>query len=48
MPERDDPTVRELLVGAYRLLYHVAESDVVILGVLHQRRDLDRSGRSEG
>ena len=47
MPERDDPTVRELLVGAYRLLYHVAESDVVILGVLHQRRDLDRSGRSE-
>ena len=47
VPERDDPTVRELLVGAYRLLYHVAESDVVILGVLHQRRDFDRSGHSE-
>ena len=47
VPERDDPTVRELLVGSYRLLYHVAESDVVILGVLHQRRDLDRSGESE-
>ena len=47
VPERDDPTVRELLVGTYRLLYHVAVSDVVILGVLHQRRDFDRSGRSD-
>ena len=47
VPERDDPTVRELLVGPYRLMYDVAGSDIVILGVLHQRRDLDRSGRSE-
>ena len=46
VPERDDATVRELLVGPSRLLYHVAESDVVILGVLHQRREFDRSGRS--
>ena len=45
VPERNDPTVRELLVGPYRLLYHVAESDIVILGVLHQRQDFDRWGR---
>ncbi len=45
VPERDDPMVRELLVGPYRLLYQVAELNVVILGVLHQRRDFDRWGR---
>ncbi len=48
VPERDDPTVREILVGPYRLLYHVAESDVHILSVLHQRRDFDRTDRFEG
>ena len=48
VPERDDPTVRELLVGPYRLLYYAAESDVAILGVLHQRRDFDRWGRLDG
>ncbi len=29
VPEYDDPRVRELLVGPYRLLYHIAESEVV-------------------
>lgn len=44
VPERDDPTVREVLVGRYRLLYRVADSDVIILGVLHQRQDFERWG----
>jgi len=44
VPERDDPTVRELLVEPYRLLYNITESAVVILGLLHQRRDFDRWG----
>ena len=40
VPERSDPDIRELLVDPFRLLYHVAESEVVILGILHQRRNL--------
>ncbi len=48
VPELDDPTVRELLVGPYRLLYHIDEEEVSILGVLHQRRDFDRWGRLDG
>lgn len=48
VPERDDPHVRELLVGPYRLLYHVDGSVVYVLSVLHQRRDFDRSDRSNG
>ncbi len=47
VPERDDPRVRELLVGPYRLLYHVDESKVHILSMLHQRRDFDLSDRSD-
>ena len=41
VPERDDPTIRELIVGSYRLMYHVAESEIAIVGVLHQRREFE-------
>ena len=44
VPERDEPRVRELLVDPYRLIYSADDSKVVILGVLHQRRDFDRWG----
>jgi len=40
--EHDDPNVRQLLVDPFRLLYRVGEADVFILGVLHQRQDLQR------
>lgn len=46
VPERDESRVRELLVEPYRLIYSAGESEVVILGVLHQRRDFDRWGRT--
>lgn len=42
VPEYDDPEVRQLLVDPFRLLYRVGEADVFILGVLHQRQDLQR------
>jgi plasmid stabilization system protein ParE len=42
VPEWTDPDTRELLVEPFRLLYHVGESAVTILGLLHQRRDLER------
>ena len=46
VPERDDEDVRELLVDPYRLIYTLRESEIVILGVVHQRRDFDRWGRA--
>ena len=42
VPEREQPTIREILVGPYRILYEVTDSDVMILGILHQRRDFHR------
>jgi plasmid stabilization system protein ParE len=41
IPERGDPGIRELVVDPFRLLYHVSEADVTILGVLHQRREFE-------
>ena len=46
VPERAESRVRELLVDPYRLIYSAGDSQVVILGVLHQRRDFDRWGRT--
>ena len=39
VPECDIPTVRELLVGSYRLIYHVvSEERIDVLTVHHQKR----------
>jgi len=46
VPERGDPVIREILVDPYRLIYGVDERSVVILGLLHQRRDFERWDRS--
>lgn len=40
VPELDDPEVRELLVGNYRLIYEVGEESVHVLGLIHGARDL--------
>ena len=42
VPERDDESIRELLVEPFRLLYSVGEAEVVILGLIHQRQDFER------
>ena len=36
--ERDD--IRHILVGNYRIIYHVSDERVVILAVIHGARDL--------
>ena len=41
VPEFQDPLIRELLVGNYRLIYRSARTAVYILGVIHGARDLD-------
>lgn len=42
VPEVGDDTVRELLVKGYRLLYKLGEDSVLILAVIHGRRDIGR------
>lgn len=41
LPELQDPSIRELLSHPFRIVYRVGEDAVEILGVLHQRRDLE-------
>ncbi len=40
VPELDQPTVRELVVGTYRLIYEISEENVYALGLIHGARDL--------
>lgn len=40
VPELDDPKVRELLIGNYRLIYEVGEEMIHILALIHGARDL--------
>ncbi len=42
VPEFRDPTIRELLVRPYRLVYAVSSSQVTIIAVIHGAR---RAGR---
>jgi toxin ParE1/3/4 len=39
-PELSVPTIREIFVYRYRLIYEVSATDVHILAVLHGARDL--------
>lgn len=49
VPELGDPTIRELLVRRYRLIYRMTERTVYIIGFIHGARDLlalwEREGR---
>ena len=40
VPELSSPNIRELFVKEYRLVYSIEETRVVILGLVHGRRDL--------
>jgi len=48
VPEFDDPTVREIFVRSYRLIYTVTEDAVYILGFVHGARDLKALWEREG
>jgi toxin ParE1/3/4 len=39
VPELGDPSLRELIVPPYRLIYEVDAGEVRILGFLHDRRE---------
>jgi len=47
VPELDIPTVREVFIDKYRLIYEVSPSQVTVVGVLHGARDFNRWWRGE-
>ena len=47
VPEFHNPAIRELLVGAYRLIYRVNNGTIDVLGVIHGARDLRRLWQQE-
>lgn len=39
VPELDNEAIRELSLYSYRILYEIKAPDVIVLAVIHQRRD---------
>ncbi|MGD0091866.1 MAG: type II toxin-antitoxin system RelE/ParE family toxin [Planctomycetota bacterium] len=39
IPEINDPSCREIVVGSYRIMYEVRDGDVWITGVVHGAQD---------
>jgi len=39
VPEIDDPSIREVFVHSYRLIYEVNREEVAVLAILHGARD---------
>ena len=48
VPEFDDPSIRELFVRSYRLIYQVTEQVVYIIGFVHGARNLRVFWEREG
>ncbi len=42
VPEIGDPSIREVFVYSYRLLYQVCDDEVRIIGLLHGARNFSR------
>lgn len=40
VPEFDEPTLREIFVKKYRLIYQVEDQTVYVIGIIHGARDL--------
>ncbi len=47
VPELEIPTVCEVFIDKYRLLYEVTSSQVTVIGFLHGARDFNRWWRGE-
>ena len=39
VPELGDDDIRELSIYSYRIIYEIREPDIVVLAVIHKRRD---------
>jgi len=40
VPERNDPSIREIQMPPYRIIYHIENDSLQILTVLHGRRNV--------
>lgn len=47
VPELEISNVRERVVPPYRVIYQVRREEVVVLTVVHDRRDLEPQGEEE-
>lgn len=47
VPESDDPSIRELFVRNYRLMYQITDSTVYIVGFIHGARDLQKASGNQ-
>jgi toxin ParE1/3/4 len=47
VPEWNRPTLRELIVGSYRVLHSVDHEEVIVFSIHHSRRRLPKRFRSE-
>jgi plasmid stabilization system protein ParE len=48
VPEFGNPNLRELFVREYRLIYSIEETRIIILALIHGKRDLKRLWEKEG
>jgi plasmid stabilization system protein ParE len=39
VPEIADDSIREIIYGSYRIIYSVAETEIIIVTVIHSMRD---------
>ena len=44
VPEAESDDVRELIVGSYRLMYRLQAEQILVVAVIHGRRDLGSLG----
>ena len=47
VPELEIPTVREVFIDKYRLIYEVTSTQVTVIGFLHGARDFNQWWRGE-
>ncbi len=47
LPEIDDPSVRELFVSPYRMMYSLEENLIRIIGIVHMSRGLRNYWREQ-
>jgi plasmid stabilization system protein ParE len=41
VPERNDPTFREIIFGSYRIMYSISSNDCNIVTMIHCKRGYD-------
>jgi len=47
VPEVGNPSIRELFVREYRLIYSIERNRISVLGLIHGKRDLKRLWKKE-